>query len=66
MGRKKRDKSDPSGGKQVNFRTPDALYARLEAVAEALGLDIANLVRLIINENLKSYEQRAEQARLGS
>jgi CBS-domain-containing membrane protein len=52
-----------SGTRQFNFRASDALSARLEAVAEALGLDHSNLVRMIILENLPAYERRVEQLR---
>jgi hypothetical protein len=54
-------KPKPEPGRQVNFRANDALYGRLERVAVALGLDISNLVRMVLHENLHVYEQRVEQ-----
>jgi len=46
---------------QMNIRIPDDLYGRIEKTAAALGLDETNLVRMILNENLASYEHRADQ-----
>jgi hypothetical protein len=60
MGKKKADGGLP---KQVNFRVSDSFYSRIEAAAEALGLDVANLLRMIVKENLATYEQRAEAIR---
>ncbi len=45
----------------MNFRAPMPLYERLENVSVALGLDVSNLVRMIILENLHAYERRVEQ-----
>ena len=55
----------PSEGKQINFRAPPDLAERLEAVAEALGLDVSNLVRMVLKENLREYERRAKQVEPG-
>jgi hypothetical protein len=49
------------GGKQVNFRSSSELQARLDRTAEALGLDVSSLIRLVLVENLHQYEARAEQ-----
>ena len=64
MGKKK------SGGtpatpndKQVNFRVPGPLNARLEAVAEILGLDVSNFLRLMLVQKLPDYEREAEKYR---
>jgi predicted DNA-binding protein len=54
-------KDGGGAGKQVNFRASDDLYARLEETADALGLDLSNLVRMVLNEHLAEYEGRAEQ-----
>lgn len=50
-------------GKQVNFRASEELYARLEALSSGLGLDISNLVRMVLMENLHAYEARLEGLR---
>lgn len=51
----------PSAGRPINFRAPSDLAARLDFVAEALGLDVSNLVRMVLYENLSTYERRARQ-----
>jgi hypothetical protein len=51
------------GDSPINFRAPDDLAALLEDVAEGLGLDISNLVRMVLYENLAPYEERAAQAK---
>lgn len=63
MGKPKHDSGKAGAGKQVNFRAPDDLAVRLEDVAEGLGLDLSNLVRMVLYENLAAYEERAAQAR---
>lgn len=55
----------PPPDKQVNFRAPGRLYASLEDVADALGVDVSNLVRMILNENLAKYRERADRVRSG-
>jgi hypothetical protein len=50
-------------GKQVNFRASDELFARLERVSDSLGLDLSNFVRMVLMENLPSYEERAAAIR---
>ncbi len=52
--------SPGSGGRQVAFRAPDDLYAELERAANGLGLDISNLVRMVLRENIMTYVRRAE------
>ncbi len=54
----------PPKREQINFK-PGPLGPRLDDVAEALGLDVSNLVRLILNENIAKYEQRAARIRSG-
>lgn len=51
----------PNTGRQVNFRATDDFYGRLERVAGILGVDLSNLVRMILHENLPQYERRASQ-----
>jgi hypothetical protein len=49
-------------GGQVNFKVNHALWDRLRAVADGLALDMGNLVRTIVKENLHIYERRAKEA----
>jgi hypothetical protein len=51
---------------QINFRPSPKLWERLRATADALGLDLANLARTIVSENLYIYERRARQAEHGA
>lgn len=53
--------SEPKGGRPVNFRAPPDLAADLDYIAEALGLDVSNLVRMILRENIKPYRGRADR-----
>lgn len=46
---------------QMSLRIPDVDFVRIEAAATRLGLDPTSLVRMIIKENLATYERRAEQ-----
>ena len=54
-------KGATSGGDQVAFRAYGGMKGDLERIAAALGLDVSNLVRMIIRENLYIYERRVEQ-----
>lgn len=49
-----------SEDKQVTFRLSGELHARLEAAAGGMELDISSLLRLLIRENLPTYERRAK------
>lgn len=49
--------------KQVSFRIPPALYGRVEAAAEGLQLDVSSLLRMMIRQNLPTYEQQADAVR---
>jgi len=63
---KKKRQTDQGGSPityQMNIRVPDDLRARIESTAAVLGLDATNFVRMVLNENLAQYEQRAEQIR---
>lgn len=55
--------SEEREGGQVNFRANAELWRRLQDVAAALGLDIANLSRMVILENLHRYEARVAELR---
>lgn len=50
-------------GRNINFRASPNLAARLDTVAEALNLDISNLVRMVLSEHLAEYEDRAAKLR---
>lgn len=58
---KKKEPAEEVGG-QVSAKLGVALWDRYLAVARALGLDHANLNRMIIAENLYIYERRARAA----
>jgi len=64
MGKKIPD-DDKELPKQVNFKPSTRLMERLVAVAKALEVDMANLARMIISENLYIYERRAKEAHRG-
>jgi len=59
------ESKQPERNRQVNFTAPPKLSADLDDIARAFGLDVANLVRLILNENIARYKQRAERIRSG-
>lgn len=64
MPRQKRNKTDkPAPVHQMSVRIPDADFRRIETAAAKLGLDATSLVRMILKENLATYEQRAEQVK---
>jgi len=65
MGRKRADESEKDLPKQVNFKPSPRLMERLVETAKALELDLANLARMIISENLYIYERRAKEAQRG-
>jgi hypothetical protein len=48
-------------GSQIAFRLKKELADRLEHAAEALGLDVSNLLRLMLSEKLAEYEARARR-----
>lgn len=60
--KKKNEAEQPAGGgRPVNFRAPPDLASDLDYIAEALGLDVSNLVRMILRENITPYRQRADR-----
>lgn len=65
MARKKSSEPSaaPDGGGQVNFRASPDLWTRLQTVSGGLGVDMANLVRMIVTENLHRYEERVDEIR---
>ena len=60
---KKRSDSGPKAeaGRPITFRAPQDLAPRLDAVALGLGLDVSNLVRMVLYENLEQYEERVSR-----
>lgn len=62
VAKKKPPADDQSGGSRpINFRAPPDLATRLDRVAEGLGLDVSNLVRMVLYENLAAYERRVRE-----
>lgn len=64
----KRKKATPAGEtapkpRQYNVRLSPLQSARIDATAEALGLDPPQLVRMIVAEHLHEYEARAARIR---
>jgi hypothetical protein len=57
------DRPAPDGSRPINFRAPAPLARDLDFVADALGLDVSNLVRMILRENMQPYRERAEKVR---
>lgn len=60
-----KDKDDskrgrPAMGRQVNVRIPDALMVDLEAISAGMGLDISDVIRMILTENKREYLDRLE------
>ena len=67
MARKKAtEKPSDDGGRAINFRASADLAGRLDRIADALGLDVSNLVRMVLKENLQQYEERARLAKEAS
>jgi hypothetical protein len=52
---------DDEGAKNINFRAPGDLVERLVAASKGLGLDVSNFVRMVLYENLPTYEDRVKQ-----
>jgi hypothetical protein len=62
MPRKKSQPADPST--QIVFRLPVPLYEALRAAADSLGLDVSNLLRMMIAEKVPEYIDRGRRAAL--
>jgi len=63
-------KTQKDGGKSpnvksFNVRVNVSVVPRIEATAEAFGLDETSFIRMVLLENLSRYEQRAAQIREG-
>lgn len=54
-----KSKDGPGGhvSKQINIRVPPKTFERLSGIAEALGLDLANAIRLVIAKGLPVVEE---------
>ncbi len=46
---------------QMNVRVTPSMMDRIDAVSSKLGLDVSNLMRLVLNECIPIYEVRAER-----
>jgi len=57
---KKRPGGTPEN-KQVSFRLPTSLVDRAETTAGKLGLDLSNFFRMMLVENIGTYEERVRQ-----
>lgn len=55
--------SDDAPSRQINFRAGAKLAAELDDIAETLGVDLSNLVRMMLIENLANYKARARAIR---
>lgn len=60
---KKRPGPGSGDAKQVAFRAPADLYAQLEDVSNGLGLDISNLVRMILRQHIQGYVEQVAELR---
>lgn len=49
--------------RQVNIRLTPDLYTRVEDTAEALSLDVAQFLRMVIRRSLPEYESQAAEVR---
>ena len=47
---------------QVVFRLPGGLHAALQAAAVGLGVDLSNLLRMLIAEHVAEYIERGRKA----
>jgi hypothetical protein len=61
VAKKKNRPSPGTGGKQLAFRAPDELLADLSFAADGLGLDLSNLIRMVLVENIRPYVERARE-----
>ena len=50
-------------GKQIAIRFPGDPAARVERAADMLGLDVSQLIRMVVIEGLPEYERRGRRAR---
>lgn len=53
----------PSAGEPFNFRAPGDLIRRIKRIAVEYAVDPSAMVRIILAENIATYEKKAEQMR---
>jgi len=58
-GAEPRSAGRPAIGKQVNIRIPAGLLEELELIGEAKGLDLSNVIRMILTEKTPAYLEEA-------
>jgi hypothetical protein len=58
----KKKQLDVVASMQIVFRVPETLYAALQAAAAGLGVDLSNLLRMLIAENIGQYVERGRKA----
>jgi hypothetical protein len=51
--------------RQLAYRVPGELADRVEKVAERLGLDLSNFLRMRTLEQIGAYERRADRIEAG-
>jgi hypothetical protein len=47
---------------QVVFRVPQSLHDAVQAAAQGLGLDLSNLLRMMLAEHVAEYIERGKRA----
>jgi hypothetical protein len=47
---------------QVVFRVPQSLHEAVQAAAQGLGLDLSNLLRMVLSEHVAEYIERGKRA----
>jgi hypothetical protein len=60
--KKKQRGGDEAPAVQVVFRLPQNLHDALQAAAAGLGLDLSNLLRMMIAEHVPEYVERGRRA----
>jgi hypothetical protein len=58
----KKKRLDEVQAVQVVFRVPRALHDALQAAAAGLGLDLSNLLRMMVAEHVAEYVERGSRA----
>ena len=58
----KKKRLDEVQAVQVVFRVPRALHDALQAAAAGLGLDLSNLLRMMVAEHVAEYVERGRRA----
>src|SRR5262245_12740899 len=58
----KKKRLDEDQAVQVVFRVPRVLHDALQAAAAGLGLDLSNLLRMMVAEHVAEYVERGSRA----